>query len=85
MDHDSLVGVDKIDAGTESDDDDFRPEEKMTAQEIILDRRSQDRIERANVNDQKLMSKYLPRTNNPPEQYQDPTMPLTPHHGLCKP
>jgi hypothetical protein len=33
MDHESLVGVDKIDAGAESDDENFRPEEKTTARE----------------------------------------------------
>jgi hypothetical protein len=69
MDHESLIRVDKIDAGAELDDDDFRPEEKVTAREIISDRRNQDGFKRANVTNQKLMSKYLPRelsTISPP-------------------
>jgi hypothetical protein len=44
----------------DSDEEDFRPIVEATKRETVADKRNRDRVEKANVSDQKLASKYLP-------------------------
>ena len=59
----SFVGIDELDiGGADSDEEDQRPKEREeTTKETTATRRNRDRVDQANVTDQRLTSKYLPK------------------------